>query len=276
MVASLATRHGKRVALGPPLRRHLGLRLRVPEVDTDALGTFTGEIERPGPAEQVVVAKARLGMAAAGCAVGVASEGSFGPHPSLPWCSLQVEYVALVDDRLGLVVRERATSLASNHAELLTDGRDRGELLQFARRTGLPGHAVTVAPAVPVPGAAPVKGIVRVPALLAAVAAAATASPDGRARVAADLRAHHNPRRMAVIAEAGRRLARRVATPCPDCATPGFGLVATHPGLPCAACGTPTDLVAERVSGCGSCGYRRVEPVRPGAADPGVCPHCNP
>ncbi|MFI7284937.1 DUF6671 family protein [Micromonospora chersina] len=277
VVASLATRHGKRVALGPPLRRHLGLRLRVPDVDTDALGTFTGEVARPGPARQVVVAKARLGMDATGCPVGVASEGSFGPHPSAPWCGLQVEHVALVDDRLGLVVLETATTVASNHGDLLTDGTDRGELLAFARRTGLPGHALTVVPAVPAPDAplAPVKGIVRVATLLAAVAAAGAASRDGRARVAADLRAHHHPGRMAVIAKAGRRLARRLATPCPGCDAPGFGLVASHPGLPCSGCGTPTELVAERVHGCGLCAYRRTERVRP-EADPGLCPHCNP
>ncbi|MFJ1540910.1 DUF6671 family protein [Micromonospora chalcea] len=278
VVASLATRHGKRVALGPPLRRHLGLRLRVPAVDTDALGTFTGEVQRPGPARQVVVAKARLGMNAAGCRVGVASEGSFGPHPSAPWCGLQIEHVALVDDRLGLVVLETATSVASKHADLLTDGTDRGELLAFARRTGLPGHALTVVPAVPVPGAplAPAKGIVRLSTLLAAVAAASEASRDGRARVAADLRAHHNPTRMAVIAEAGIRLARRMATRCPDCDAPGFGLVATRAGLPCSGCGRPTEQVAERVRGCGLCAYERAERVQPDAADPGLCPHCNP
>ena len=37
----------------------------------------------------------------------------------------------------------------------------------------------------------------------------------------------------------------------------------------------PTELVAERVHGCGLCAYRRTERVRPGA-DPGLCPHCNP
>ncbi|MGN9809356.1 DUF6671 family protein [Micromonospora sp. BQ11] len=278
VVASLATRHGKRAALGPPLRRHLGLRLRVPPVDTDALGTFTGEVERPGPAPQVVVAKARLGMDAADCPVGVASEGSFGPHPAVPWHSLQVEYVVLLDDRLGLVVLETASSVAGNHADLLTDGTDRGELLAFARRTGTPGHALTVVPAVPAPGAPvlPAKGIVTVRSLLAAVAAAGAASRDGRARVAADLRAHHNPRRMAVIAEAGVRLARRMATACPGCGAPGFGPVAARPGLPCSACRTETDLVAERVSGCGLCTYQRAERVRPFAADPASCPSCNP
>ncbi|MFF5175889.1 DUF6671 family protein [Micromonospora sp. NPDC000089] len=273
VVASLATLHGKRAALGPPLRRRLGLRLRVAAVDTDALGTFTGEVPRPGPATEVVVAKARLGMAATGCPVGVASEGSFGPDPSLPWCTLQVEHVALVDDRLGLVLVERATSSASNHGELVTDGADRRELLAFARSVGLPGHALTVRPVdAPYPV---VKGIVRVSALLTAVAEAVSASAAGRARVAADLRAHHNPRRMSVIAEAGQRLAARLATPCPACGAPGFGPVGTEPGLPCRVCRTPTELAARQLLGCARCPHRLTrEAAAP--ADPQWCPYCNP
>ncbi|MFC0004868.1 DUF6671 family protein [Micromonospora siamensis] len=277
VVGSLATRHGKRVAIGPPLRRRLGLRLRVADVDTDVLGTFTGEVPRPGPADEVVVTKARLGMAATGCPVGVASEGSFGPHPALPWCTLQVEHVALVDDRIGLVLVERATSTASNHGELVTDGADRGALLRFAREVGLPGHAVTVRPAAPPAGVAYplVKGIVRVPALLAAVAGAVGASADGRARVAADLRAHHNPRRMAVIAQAAGRLAERLATPCPACDAPGFGVVGTVPGLPCADCHTPTELPGGRILGCARCPHRVTRPAE-APADPRWCPRCNP
>lgn len=45
--AVLATMHGEKAAFGPALARELGLRLIVPEgIDTDALGTFTGEVVR--------------------------------------------------------------------------------------------------------------------------------------------------------------------------------------------------------------------------------------
>lgn len=175
-----------------------------------------------------------------------------------------------------MVLVEQAASTDTNHAELLTDGDDRVGLLTFARRVGLPGHALTVLPAVPPDGAYPmVKGIVRLPALIAVVADAAAASLDGRARVAADLRAHHNPRRMRVIAEAGRRLARRLATRCPGCAGPGWGVVGTRPGLPCRACGTATGRVGELVHGCPLCDHR-VDTPTADAADPADCPRCNP
>ena len=48
-VAVLTTKHGKERAVGRPLRAALGLIVAVPEeIDTDLLGTFTGEVERVG------------------------------------------------------------------------------------------------------------------------------------------------------------------------------------------------------------------------------------
>lgn len=83
--AVLATMHGKQVAVGPPFREILGLKLRLPDdIDTDALGTFTGEVERKGTMLETAIAKARLGMELTGSKLGLASEGSYGPHPVAP------------------------------------------------------------------------------------------------------------------------------------------------------------------------------------------------
>ena len=49
------------------------------EVDTDRLGTFTGEVERPGPPRETALMKARLGQGATGLPCALASEGAFGP-----------------------------------------------------------------------------------------------------------------------------------------------------------------------------------------------------
>ena len=47
-VAALATRHGKEAAVAPAMAEALGLEIMVPaELDTDSLGTFTGELPRP-------------------------------------------------------------------------------------------------------------------------------------------------------------------------------------------------------------------------------------
>jgi len=51
-------------------------------MDTDQFETFSGEIERQSDLKKVLVEKAREGMRQTGLQFGLASEGSFGPHPS--------------------------------------------------------------------------------------------------------------------------------------------------------------------------------------------------
>lgn len=103
----LATMHGKEAAIAPVLLERLGLALSTaPDLDTDTLGTFTGEIPRTGAMRDAAVAKARLGMAATGLPIGIASEGSYGPHPHVPSTASGIEIMVLVDDTRGIVVSE--------------------------------------------------------------------------------------------------------------------------------------------------------------------------
>jgi hypothetical protein len=270
--ASLATLHGKERAVAPALAR-LGLAITVVPVDTDALGTFTGEVERALPPRETVVAKARLGMAASGLPVGLASEASFGPHPALPFVAVHEELLAFVDDTRGITHVERYVTTRTNFGHV--DVADATAARDFLRRARFPGHAVIVRP---VGAAGPIVKGVADPAVLAqAVAAARVASPAGLARVETDMRAHHNPRRLVALRRLARQLATRLATPCPRCGEPGFGPVDVERGLPCADCGTPTAAVRADVLGC-LCGGCRVLESRPGlgVADPAVCPECNP
>ena len=105
--AVLATMHGKEAAIVPAFQERLELTVEIPSaIDTDALGTFTGEIPREGTIRKAAVAKARLGMAATGLSIGIASEGSYGPHPHVPFIPGGVEFMVLVDDGHGIVVSE--------------------------------------------------------------------------------------------------------------------------------------------------------------------------
>jgi hypothetical protein len=78
--------HRKEEAVAPALLSTLGL-LVVPArgLDTDQLGTFSGEVPREGSMLDVAMRKARLGMSATGLPLGIASEGTFGPHPAIPF-----------------------------------------------------------------------------------------------------------------------------------------------------------------------------------------------
>ncbi|MFD0725546.1 DUF6671 family protein [Lysobacter brunescens] len=274
---ALATLHGKAEALAPAFAA-IGARVITAEgVDTDALGTFSGEIERRLPALEAAIAKARLGMAATGLPLGLATEGSFGPHPVVGFLPLHREIAVLVDDTRGLVIAEWLDSHQARYGGCLLkagDTLDEAEL----RRFGFPEHALIVRSEPFVPGSTIHKGLRDGAALDAAIDACRRASPDGQAWVESDLRAHMNPTRMQRIALLAERLVARAGTCCPQCRSPGFGQTGAQPGLPCGDCGAPTAATLSEVASCSACGFRDVRGRSDGLteADPAQCDLCNP
>ena len=99
----------------------------------------------------------------------------------------------------------------------------------------------------------------------------------GTACVQTDMRAHLNPTRQRALAQLAELLAARLATGCPSCAAPGWGVIASEPGLRCESCARPTSLTAADRYGCASnsCRHQGLRP-RDGAAPPASCGHCNP
>jgi len=90
--AVIATKHNKGILVAPAFSKHLDLTVEEVMVDTDELGTFSGEIERVGSVREVVIKKAELGMAESGSPIGIASEGSIGADPLLPFINSDIEY----------------------------------------------------------------------------------------------------------------------------------------------------------------------------------------
>ena len=275
--ASLATKHGKASACRRPLRHALGVELVVPaDFDTDALGTVSGEIPRQGTPAEVCLRKARLGMAATGLPLGFASEGSFGPHPSVPFIPADLEIMTFVDDDRDLVVRESVLSMRTNFAH--REARGVNELADFLSAVAFPSHALIVRPKTTRAEAPVEKGVASIERLTAAIGFAVGASEDGIAIVETDMRAHLNPTRMAVIRGLAFQLARRLATPCPACAAPGFGRTGERTGLPCEWCESATEWVYLESWTCAACTYGQERPRRDGLhrASAQHCPVCNP
>lgn len=283
--AALATMHGKASVIAPVMKDHLGLDVITPGgLDTDALGTFTGETPRVGSMREAAVRKARMGMAASGLKIGLASEGSFGPHPLMPFLPGGVEVMVLVDDERGLVISHSLIADHTNHDE--TTACSLSELRPFLARAGFPEHALVVGPNAT---SSPWwrlhpdlmrmrKGVRSEEELAQALTEAARRSDDGRARVMTDMRAHMNPTRMRSIAELAHALAGRISAECPSCGGPGFGPVRPAPGLPCRLCGEPSVIARGDILACPGCGHEQ-EQARagiPAFADPGECPLCNP
>jgi hypothetical protein len=259
------------------LKNRLDLALDVPpDLDTDRLGTFSGEVERPGSPTETAVLKARLGMAQSGCSLGLASEGSFGPHPAFPFVAAARELLVFIDDERGLLVRESLLTQKTNYAQFTAAPGD--HLDDFLRRVRFPSHALIVRPNDGWDRRLVFKGINDRSGLESALIRCSGASSDGRAWIETDMRAHCNPTRLATLRVLARALADRIATPCPACGAPGWGEMDVVRGLPCGDCGASTGLVQGRVFGCALCSHRQAMPRSDERrfADPGDCPHCNP
>lgn len=276
--AVLATMHGKDSVITPILLDSSGLIVETATgVDTNTLGTFTGETPRVGGIRDAAIAKARLGMAASRLQIGIASEGSYGPHPAVPFLAGGVELMVLVDDVRGSIIAEHLIEDAPNYGHATVTCRS--ELDSFLRRHRFPEHALIVKPNRPKLQHELIhKGIRDDQALAGAVAACAVASTDGKAFVQTDMRAHMNPARMASIARLARKFGARLASICPACGVPGFGQVDVETGLPCEWCDTPSSLVTHDIFGCTACAFRESRLRRDGRthADPGDCARCNP
>lgn len=269
----LATRHDKLPLIAPAFAM-LGLTVEAVDVDTDSLGTFTGEIDRTMNQWDTAVAKARLAMQATGTSIGIASEGAIGPAPSMPYVVSATELVVLVDDELGIVVGE--TEVLFDIVVISFDAAPGEPLDDHLRRAEFPEHGLIVMPSAGT--LTPIhKGIHDRDDLERSIAECAAASTDGRARVMTDLRAHHCPSRRPIIAAAAARLAMRLAASCPACSTPGWGIVRADRGAPCRECGEPVDIVTAYVEGCQRCAVELALPL-PGreTADPSRCLFCNP
>lgn len=263
----LATRHGKEKAIAPAFADALKVELAVPaDLDTDRLGTFTGDVQRAGTMREAALAKARMGMEASGLSVAIASEGSFGPHPAIPFLAAGHELLVFVDEERGLQIFEEHISERTNF-QALEMTRGEADIGAFLARVGFPDHALVVRS-----GQQLVKGV-RSPAHLGQLLKA-----GGPVRIETDMRAHMNPTRMAEIARVAERLARRIATPCPACGQPGFGITRTEPGLACPECGAPTALASGVVETCALCPHEQRRPRPDGrlTATPAECPECNP
>ncbi|GCE06801.1 DUF6671 family protein [Dictyobacter aurantiacus] len=274
---SLATKHGKEGQIAPAFAQTLQMRVEVPAgIDTDVLGTFTGEIPRTGSPMETVYAKARLGMQISGSPLGLANEGSFGPHPAMPLMLADTELLLFIDDERGIKVQEVLVSEKVVAAQCTA--RTFADLGTFLEGAHFPSHALIVRPEGLFQPDLIFKAVTDPQRLEELITLCAAESPAGLAHIESDLRAHMNPTRRRVLSQLAEQLAQRLARLCPHCATPGWGIVDHEAGLPCSWCGQPTELVRALIFGCPACTSqeRHGRPDGLQSADAGQCPFCNP
>ncbi|MCS6815191.1 MAG: hypothetical protein NZ772_16680, partial [Cyanobacteria bacterium] len=260
------------------LMEALGVQVQVPEhFDTDRFGTFTRDIDRPGDQIETARLKAKAAMEITGETLAIASEGSFVPHPWLPGLPINREVVVLLDAQHDLEIVGQVTSTNTNFRHETVHSL--AEAIAFAKAIGFPHHGlVAMTQRSTKDPSHIIKGITDYDHLQAAVEQLAQQTSDGSVHLETDMRAHMNPTRMKVIAEATQDLLFNLQQSCPQCGAPGFTGRDRQPGLPCALCQSPTTLTLAIVYHCRRCGYsqEKLYPDGQYTADPTYCSYCNP
>lgn len=270
----IATKHLKEKAIAPILAKELGVFCFVDEkFDTDSLGTFTGEIERELDPISTVREKCLRAMTLNNCDLGIASEGSFGPHPSFNFLSADDELLIFIDtmNNIEIIAREVSTSTNFNAKQIHTHKA----LLAFAGQAGFPSHGIILRKSKDEftdihKGIQDLDMLTRVFDLLF--------SKFNSVYAETDMRAMHNPTRMKVIESATEKLIQKIKSSCPHCQMPGFAITEAKKGLPCGLCGSPTNSILTYVSVCRFCRHtiKEMYPDKRTTADPMHCDSCNP
>lgn len=270
----IATKHEKEKIISPIFENELGVNCFVPKnMDTDLLGTFTGEVERKFDPITTARQKCEMAMELTNADLAIASEGSFGPHPSMFFVNADEEILLFIDKKnnLEIIVKELSTNTNFN-ASTINSLR---ELKIFANKVGFPSHGLILRPSKEhLKGI--FKGITSWTRLIDAYNY--LINHYETVYIETDMRAMYNPTRRGIIEIAANKLVEKIKSTCPACKTPGFGITGLKEGLPCSACKTPTRSVLSHIYTCQKCNYEQCKdyPYDKTEEDPMYCDQCNP
>lgn len=270
----IASMHSKDLAMAPLISKYLGSIVFCPlDYNTDLLGTFSGEVDRKGDVVQVLREKCEKAMDLYQMDLGIASEGSFGPHPAAFFAYADEEWVMVKDRKNDWEFVERIISLSTNFDAAYCDGPI--GIKEFAQKVKFPEHAL-IARCEQHDFRMMKKGIQDWDTLMQ-IGSSIIAS-FGRVYLETDMRAMYNPTRMKVISEATEKLMNRIISLCPDCHQPGFGVTKYVEGLPCKLCNRPTQSTLKYVKSCAHCGCNEdaFYPHHKLYEEPMYCDYCNP
>jgi hypothetical protein len=268
----IATKHGKEKVIAPLLEKHLGVTCFVaPNLNTDELGTFSGEVDRKLSPLETARAKCLMAMDVSKCDLAVSSEGTFGPHPIIGFIPSDHEIIFLFDKKNNVEIHESELSTETNFNS--KEVKTFSELKSFAKSILFPSHALILK--------APKNSIIHKDITSWKVLEEKVESLiqiEKSITAETDMRAHNNPSRMKVIQSCTEKLISTILQKCPSCHFPGFGITQKKSGLPCSLCGLPTRSILEHEYSCKKCSFKKIIlfPNNKQMEDPMYCDYCNP
>lgn len=271
----LATMHKKEVAVRPPFAEIVGCDVVVAEgFNTDSFGTFSGEISRQETAYETLKNKALCAADKYGFDYVISSEGSFGPHPSNPFVNADMEMLLFYDKTKDLFIADYEISVDTNHAEFFVTNKniDSNEYAAWLDQVKFPSHGLIVKNE-----SAIIKKGISDPRELNLVMQESLKQYK-KIKLETDMRAMMNPSRMNVIELLSYKLAKRVASECLKCSSPGFGNIVKSGNLFCELCFNETSVPKFVDKKCLKCDYFEREEINSKIkfADPRYCDYCNP
>jgi hypothetical protein len=270
---ALPTLHQKGALIAPPFLTHLGMTVVEIDVDTDQFGSFAGEVKREGSQLDTARSKAHLGAQVSGLDFAIASEGSIGADPEIGLLTSDIETIVFIDkvNNLEIIENYRSFDITAQKIEFT----DEIDIDQFLAKADFPRHKLIVRSEF---GFSRVvaKGIATKSELMSAIAQAREQAIDPIV-IESDLRAHCSPTRAKNIEITAERMAKKIASLCPNCATPGWGAIQPLFGLLCRECGEESENAARAyLYGCLKCTHTAEGEAIAESIDPSRCNWCNP
>lgn len=270
----IASIHQKETVIAPILEKELGVHcITATHINTDNFGTFSGEVERQQSPLSTAKLKCLAALANTNYDIAIASEGSFGAHPSLYFVPADEEIIFLLDTKNEVEIVASVISTNTNFNGCVIHNFN--ELKDFAIKAKFPSHGLILKDAEK-KFTHVIKGITNWSHLEQAYQ---QLSSNGNTVFAeTDMRAMYNPSRMLVIKEATEKLISIAKSTCPNCNTPGFAVTNVIRGLPCFLCNNPTNTVKQLIYTCNKCNYSITKPANQDKnfEDPMYCNYCNP
>lgn len=274
-LVAIATMHEKDKVIAPILEKELGLKcITIPDFNTDVFGTFSGEVERVHSPLETVRSKALAALELCNADLVIASEGSFGPHPSSFFIPTNEEFIIFIDKKNALEIIGRHLTFKTNFKELpITSIED---LTDFLSIIGFPEHGIILK----------IKDEINTNDFVfkdlksqieLEILVLNSLEKNQIITAQSDMRAMFNPTRMLAIEQATNDLIKNIKSTYPNCQVPGFSINEVLIGLPCKLCKEPTKSPKAYSYKCNKCDFKEVRQVKDNNyEDPMYCDFCNP